>query len=56
MVEINDDKSSHEKIVLTKSGDDRYFPQKGTNNNEVKFCIYIVFCQNNESFKQRHAF
>lgn len=34
-IEINDDKSSIEKIVLARNGDNRYFPQRIDSNSEV---------------------
>ena len=34
-IEIDDDKSSIEKIEFQKSGDDRYYPKKTSGNDEV---------------------
>jgi len=39
-IEINDDKSSLEKIILVRNGDDRYFPQRSSLNSEVTRDIY----------------
>jgi hypothetical protein len=53
IIEIDDEKSSAEKIELQKSGDDRYFPKRTSANEEVGFILNIGIYKDYEGFVQR---
>jgi hypothetical protein len=50
IIEIDDEKSSLEKIELQKSGDDRYYPKKTSANDEVEFFLLKGIHKNYEGF------